>query len=316
MRIGLFVPTFSRNYNKVSASIWIRVFQMVEFYEAEGCSVYINNPLLKYDVAIYYRGVDYKAINIIRYLKKISRLVLWDTCVNYFENNYANNQYQIDNARKISSIVDAIIVTTGPLYKVAKKYNNNVLQMPECINFNKFNKVKKRINFDNTIFGWSGASHKAYPLNAYGNSIDGNITLITDDNIYKHSLNFRYSHRKWNYKEFLNDILSTDVCLAPRNFDNEYDLMHSSFKILVFSVCGIPIITNKLPSYVELASYYDGIYFLEDYKNDFISTFDALKNDFIDNKNILSISRVKEEFSCEKSAERLLNYVRDELMSK
>lgn len=314
MRIGLFVPALSRNYNKVSASIWIRVYQMVEFYEAEGSSVHINNPFLKYDVAIYYRGVDYNAVNIIRYLKKISRLVLWDTCVNYFESNYANMQWQIDNARKISSIVDAVIVTTEPLYEVAIKYNNNVLKMQDCINFNKFNKAKKGINFNNIVFGWSGASHKAYPLNEYGSIIDGNVTLITDDNIYKHNLNFRYSHRSWNYEEFQNDIRSVDVCLAPRDFENGYDLMHSSFKILVFSVCGIPIITNKLPSYAKLANYYDGIYFLEDYNNDLICAFDALKNDIIDNENILSISRVKEEYSCKKNAEKLLNYVRNEIM--
>jgi len=313
MRIGLFVPSFSRNYNKVSASMWIRAYQMVDFYKAEGCSVHINNPFLKYDVAIYYRGVDYKAIKILRFLKKTSKLVMWDTCVNYFENHYTNKQWQIDNAKIISSIVDGIVVTTEKLSEVAKIYNNNVLTLQESINFKQFEKNKKELDFKDIIFGWSGVSHKAFPLNNFKDIISGRTTLITDNNIINHELTFKYKHVRWNYDNFPKDILGIDVCLAPRDFNNRYDLMHSSFKILVFCVCGIPVITNKLPSYVKLAGYYDGIYFLEDYHNDLSFALDALKSDLLINKNLLDTSRLKDEYSCKTSAKRLIKFVRQKL---
>ena len=84
-KLGLFIPTFYRDYNKVSASIWIRVLQMVPHYENLEIEVHINDPFRTYDVAIYYRLATQRSYNIIKYLKHVSKKVYFDTCVNYFD---------------------------------------------------------------------------------------------------------------------------------------------------------------------------------------------------------------------------------------
>jgi hypothetical protein len=43
-----------------------------------------------------------------------------------------------------------------------------------------------------------------------------------------------------------------------------YDLGHSSYKALCFASYGVPVIANKLPSYVDLKKKYEGIFFLEE----------------------------------------------------
>ncbi|MDK2789543.1 MAG: hypothetical protein PWP15_50 [Methanothermococcus sp.] len=308
MKLGLFVPTFHKDYNKVPASIWIRAFQMKKYYERLGVEVHINNFLNNYDVVIYYRGVSIKSYYIIKLLKKITKKIYWDQCVNYFEKHNYNTNIQVNVAKKISSIVDGIIVSTNFLKNKAKKLNENVFIMPDPIDLEKFRVTKSDINFDNPKFIWSGVSKKSVFLNKYSNDISGRIVLITDENIKNMSLKFGHESIKWTYQNFDKDILRGDICLAPReNFNNPYDLGHSSFKILVFASANMPIICNKLPSYVELSKIYGGIEFLEDNNNDINLCVENLKEKKFKN------NLVKQEYSCEKIAKSLIYYLYTEL---
>lgn len=304
-RLGLFIPTFKRNYNDVSASIWIRCLQMIPYYKNLGYEVHLNNPFIKYDYTIFYRGVDKKAIYIIKYLKLISKKVYWDTCVNYFDKHYANHNWQVSNAKKIAKLVDGIIVPTKILYSISKKYNNNVLQSYDSINLEYFNKKKENLNLKHPLFGWSGVSNKSLFLNKYSKFIDGNILLVTDCNIKKQNLDFKYKYIEWNYNTFYDTIMDVDICIAPRNFSNSYDMMHSSFKILVYAICGIPIITNKLPSYVELSDRYDFVFFLEDYNNfkEILKDISNIKVSDINTKDLIF------EYSCESSAIKITSFL-------
>lgn len=313
MKLGLFVPTFQKNYNKVSASIWIRVYQMMKYYKRLGIDVYINNPLKKYDVVIFYRGVDLKSYYTIKFLKKISKKVYWDQVVNYFEKHKYNTISQVQVAKKIASIVDGIIVPTNYLKQKAQKLHENVFVIPDSIDLEKFNltKAKKEIDFENPTFIWSGISKKAIFLNDYTSEISGRIILITDNNIKKIPLNFNYTHIHWKYESFEKDILLGDIAFAPRKgYKNPYDLGHSSFKILVFANAGMPVITHKLPSYVELSNLYDGIIFLEDTNENIKAAIEQLKSCNLDP------SKVRREYSSKTIAKKLISILEQELVGR
>jgi hypothetical protein len=298
MKLGLFVPTLNKDYNKVSASIWIRVYQMIKHYESFGIKVYINNPFIKYDIVIFYRWSNSTSLNIIKYLKKISKKVYWDTCVNYYELHSNTNQKQVDITKEISSIVDGVIVSTDEISKRAKKFNN-VFIMDDPIDFEHFKYKKEFINFDNPIFGWSGISSKAVFLNKYKYDIK-NLNVISDK---KPSIELDYKFYKWRYESFPYLISKIDIALLPREFeDDPYNIGHSSFKALVFAAQGVPIIANKLPSYEKLSKYYNGISFLEDYNE-----LDEVQKSF--SNKLFKIDSVKEYYSCENQAFRLLNFL-------
>jgi hypothetical protein len=281
---------------------------MKKYYEKLGIKVYINNFFKKYDVIIFYRGVGIKSYYIIKFLRKITKKLYWDQCVNYFEKHNYNTDTQVKVAKKISSIVDGIIVPTNFLKNKAKKLNENVFVIPDPIDLEKFKLTKTEINFDNPKFIWSGISKKAVFLNDYSKDISGRIILITDENIKNIPLNFNYEYIKWTYQNFDKDILRGDICLAPRkNFNNPYDLGHSSFKILVFANANMPIICNKLPSYVELSKIYGGMEFLEDNDNDINLCIEKLKEKKFKN------NLVRQEYSCEKIAKSLISYLHSEL---
>lgn len=298
-KLGLFVPTLKKDYNEVSASIWIRAYQMVKYYESFGIKVYINNPFIKYDATIFYRWSNNISLNIIKYLKKISDKVYWDTCVNYYELHSNTNQKQVDITKLISSIVDGVITSTDEIAKRASMYNENIFVMDDPIDFEHFKYQKTNINLTNSVFGWSGVSKKATFLNEYKKKI-ANLLVISEK---KPKLDIDYKFYEWRYESFPYLISKIDIALLPREFENDpYNIGHSSFKALVFASQGIYIVANKLPSYEKLSQYYGGIVFLEDYEN-FTEAIAVLKTKELD------FSKVKEYYSCENQAYNLLNFL-------
>ena len=297
LKLGLFVPSFRRNYNKSLPSLWIRCFQMIKYYKALGISVHLNNPFLKYDISIYYRGMTEKSYYFIKFLKKISGRVYWDTVVNYYVEHQSCNNVQSYYAKKISEEVDGVIVSSQEIGKFACKYNN-IYYMPDPIDINHFKYFKKNINFTKPIYGWSGQISKSNELSQYRNHFD-KIIIISNK---KKILNFKYDFFKWKYEIFPYLITLCDIGFFPRDISNIYNLSHSSFKILVYAVEGIPIITNKIPSYLEVSKFYDAICFLEDFEN----LEDAVN--FLSDKSRKN-TELKAYFSCEKWASNILNQI-------
>lgn len=306
MRLGLFVPTLSKDYNCVSASIWIRVLQMLKYYRELGVEVHLNNPLLRYDVSIVYRIPTKKFLWLIKYLKTTSRKVYFDTVVNYFEqHDHATDKY-IYHQKKIADICDGIICSTEPIADSARQYNDNVYVFDDPIDTDQFGKIKRSIDYSNPLFGWSGVSSKAHYLNKFGSEINGKIKLITDIDIFNKKLNFQFNFSRWRYETFTHSLLQCDIALLPRSVGTDpYNQGHSSFKALVFAVCGIPVIANRIPSYQKLSQYYNAIVFLEDHEDDIQSCIDTLTNV----KPIL-VEDVRMHFGCNTQAYELISFLR------
>lgn len=303
-KLGLFVPTFHKDYNKVSASIWIRVLQMVRYYRTLGIQVHINNPFYKYDAAIYYRSPTGRSYHIIKYLKQTSKKVYFDTCVNYFALHPHTGQVQVDYMKKIARMVDGVICSTANICEYASGYSKDVFIMDDPIDLTHFQYVKNTYNFDMPLFGWSGISVKIPVLNEYAKDIDNRILLITDKAVFNQSLDFRYKYIQWRHETFPFVISQVDIALLNRHYDNIYDKGNSSFKALVFAAQSVPIIASRLPSYEKLAGYYDGIVFLEDYQGRLNQAIIALKARNFD------AEKVRKYYSCENQASRLLSYLK------
>lgn len=306
MRIGLFIPTNNKDYNSVSASIWIRVLQMTKYYRSFGARVYINNPFLIYDVSIVYRLPSKYFYWLVKLLKKTSGKVYFDTVVNYFVKHRNSNDQQVFYQRKIAEICSGIICSTEKIALYASRYNDAVFVMDDPIEVHRFTPSYIPYNKKDTVFGWSGTSAKAVALNKWDCLINERIVLLTDSGVKNINLLFEYDYLKWNYNTFSNDLRKCNVAFLPRSWKRDpYNSCHSSFKALVFAVLGIPIVANDIPSYRKLSKYYNAILFLEDYNGDLDSCLTAL-----DGWNpIGKLDYVREYYSCSNQAKRLLKYL-------
>ena len=302
LKIGLFFTNTNRDYNKSAASTWIRIWQMIDIYKQLGARVFVNNPLIRYDVAIVFRKPKRKYYNIIRFLKLISKKVYFDTCINIFEINQEIGEERLKYALKIGGKVDGIICASKRIAQLSENYTKSVYVFEDPVNIEHFCKFKSEINFDSPKFGWSGVGKKAQFLNKYKSIINDNIVLISEEGIFESNIQFKYDYVRWRYETFPDDLLCCDIALLPRDIDSNYNQGHSAFKALVFAVSGIPIIANKVPSYVDLSNYYESIVFLEDFNEDVYKCIEELRYRSRDTQ------KLKDHYSRENQANMLLNY--------
>ncbi len=304
-KLGLFFTNIETDYNKAAASTWIRIMQIIEHYKALGVDVSVNNYFKHYDAAIIYRKSKRKYYWMLRFAKIISKRVYFDTCINLFDLNEEINEVRLKYAHKIAKHADGLICASNQITRLAQPHCQSVFTFEDPVNLSYFKYTKKDINFDNPVFGWSGVSEKGYFLNRYAEEINNRIILITDKNIS--TLKFQYRFIKWDYNNFPKDLLNCDIALLPRVYNDKYNSGHSSFKALVFAVTGIPIIASKVPSYVDLAKYYDGIVFLEDNNDSIRECIDVLR------LRTLNTSRLKDYYSCQNQAKALIGYLKSNL---
>lgn len=302
MRLGMFIPTLYRDYDRVQSAIWIRALQMVEPLRALGCEVSLNNPFKRYDVAIYHRGMKRRSLHFVRFLRRIANRVYWDTCVDYFDQHEASSAHQVECARAIASLVDGVCVPTHGIAESAKRFSGNVFVMPDPINLKHFLANKGAINIDSPIFGWSGVACKAKPLAPYANFLDGRTVIVSES---APALPFHYDFSRWRYDSFPRELLRCDVAFLPRTLESTYTKNNSSFKALVYAVLGIPIIATRLPAYELMAEDFDAVTFLEDHGGDPILALEALKSRSRDP------ARVRQTYDRSVQASRLLVWLED-----
>jgi hypothetical protein len=276
---------------------------MEKHYRDLGVDVRINQPFRRYDIAIYFRGMRKRDYWRVRMLRLISRRVYWDTVVDYYDRHEAAAPDQVEYARKISSFTDGVICVTETIAKSGRRFNPNVFVMPDPLDLEHFSFRKEAINWDRPIYIWSGVSKKAHFLEDYRERINGRTRLITETEV---PLSFRYEFVRWRYETFPQEAARGDIALLPRKLDSSYNLGHAAFKALPFVAAGVPVLANKIPSYVELAKYYDAIVFLEDHP-DFDSAFRELR---MRNRDP---ARAREFYSCETWANRMVEYFESEL---
>ncbi|MDH5546853.1 MAG: hypothetical protein OEZ43_14770 [Gammaproteobacteria bacterium] len=302
IKLGLFFTNTNRDYNKSAASTWIRIWQMIDPYKALGVEVSFNNFFKKYDVAIVYRKSKPKYYYILKYLKLISKTVYFDTCINLFEKSWEISDERLEYAHKIAKTADGIICASSQIARFSAPYANSVYTMEDPINLDHFSTLKGDINFDKPLFGWSGVAQKSVFLNRYASEIDKRIHLITDNTITDEQLEFEYIYTQWRYETFPKELIKCDIALLPRDLNSSYNLGHSAFKALVFAVLGIPIIADKIPSYIDLTQYYDGIVFLDDYDNSIEKCIEALR------LRSLDTTKVRKHYSLENQAKMQVEY--------
>lgn len=264
MRLGIFIPTPYRDYDRVQSAIWIRALQMVEPLRALGCDVSVNNPFKHYDVAIYHRGMQRRSLLFMRFLRRIASRVYWDTCVDYFDQHEASSALQVECARAIAGIADGVCVPTTGIAESALRFSDNVFVMPDPVDLTHFSGRKTRVNLDSPVIGWSGVARKADFLAPYAEFLDGRTLIISET---PPVLPFKYDFLRWRYGSFPEALLKCDLAFLPRTLDSSYTANNSSFKALVFAVLGIPIVASSLPSYRAMATDFDAVAFLEDFED-------------------------------------------------
>jgi len=259
-KIAWFIPVKHRNYNAMSASIWIRCLQLLPYLEERGISCKVNEPDAEADIAVFVRWQNESALEIAQRQKMQGRHIVFDLCVNYFDQTelfkggYGSIAERVEECRRMAEIADVITCASDFIARRASDFHPRAVYLPDSIDNRHFKFRKPEHDFRRVELRaiWSGVSSKANELESilpllYRHGIP--LVVISDQ---KPRLSIDYRFVRWSYKTFPRRILDGEICVAPRRVDNPYDRGHSLFKIGIFMAEGVPAIASPVPSYTEV----------------------------------------------------------------
>ena len=236
---------------------------MIPYLENIGIKCALNKSFPKPDVAIFLRRYTHEDVMLALKLKNKGARIILDVVVNYFEVypphllGYGGCSKEHNyNFMKLVELADEIWCVSPFLKSLADKYHPRATFVSDSIDKAHFTYEKMYVEgmLKPLRLGWSGVSLKASPLEMFKSWIlndDLSLCVIADR---PPALSFPYEFRKWSYKTFPKDIVDCDLCVAPRDVDDNYNRGHSLFKIGVFMAEGVPALAGPVPSYGLLLS--------------------------------------------------------------
>ena len=253
----------------MSASVWIRALQLFPYLEKKKIKNIVNEEESQADISIFVRRQSIFDQQLAVKQKNKGQKIIFDLCVNYFHKSKKTISHdevtleQISNCIKMTQTADLVFCSSEMIAKSAKKFNRNSFYLYDSIDFNHFNKKKKKNDFIKNKLKviWSGVSRKSNELLPYADILKkNNIPLILL--CEKKPSNFEYPllfwkkyptyYKRWEYNSLPHDLLMGDIMIAPRELSSVYNKGHSHFKINLFLSQGIPVIASPVPSYSEV----------------------------------------------------------------
>lgn len=258
-------PLRSMNFNKVSASQWIRMLQLVAPLRDMGVASVINDLSRGSDVFVFNRWQDAEAQQLARDLRSQGKKIVVDLVVDYFsvsETKWGQpvTQSHVGDCLRMVEMADAITVASSAIQKSASEHHGNVSYIPDSINLQHFygRKVHDENSESELRLFWAGAAPKfdeLLPLLPIISDLNLELVVSTSDffQTKKKLLKSGVKHKlhRWSYERFPEQILGGDVAISYRDTLSSYNRGHSSFKIMAPMSMGLPAVASPLESYRE-----------------------------------------------------------------
>ena len=254
------IPTHKRDFNRMPASVWIRCLQLIPYLEERGVRCRVNQADGRGDIAVFVRWQDREAQRLARRLKDRGQRVVFDLCVNYFDETghfdggYGSRRQEVTECARMAEVADAITCASAFIAQRAAEHHPRAVYLSDSIDMRHFRLAKDPGDFRRphlrAIF--SGVTQKSRELEPILPLLQRRGIPLTVISNGRPELSTPYSFVQWSYESFPHDILSGEICLTCRPVDNPYNRGHSLFKIGVFMSQGVPAIASPLPSYQEI----------------------------------------------------------------
>lgn len=242
-------------YNCVMASIRLRCYDLIEELEKQGISAELYKPNRKYKALIFTKCYSKKAVEIANDAL-LNKIPIIDDA--YFEE--FGNVDRIGDEKIIREIADRanVIITASKVQQsLFSKYYKNVIYIPEGISplvLKKRKTCNQRKQISITYCGYADKAKDVLTIETVLNRIcaknnNCKIILICEKDPKLFGINYQYI--KYNQKIIINQIMLSDIFIAPRSMDNIERSSHSLAKITLPMALGIPVVASPIPSYID-----------------------------------------------------------------
>lgn len=260
MTVNWLLPTDKRDFNRMSASVWIRCLQLIPYLEERGIACRINDPGSRADVAVFVRWQDKHAYELARRLRGKGQRIAFDLCVNYFdetglfEGGYGTPRERVTECARMLDVADVVTCASEFIAGRARDHHAWAVHLPDSIDGRHFRFRKdpddfRRPTLRAIISATTAKSRELVPILPMLQQRGIPLTVITPTDP---EMGGPSRFVPWRYETFPQDILEGEICVAHREVVSPYNRGHSIFKIGVFMAEGVPAIASPVPSYHEI----------------------------------------------------------------
>ena len=248
-------------------------------------------------------------------------LVLWEDGRNI---NLKLNRKRADAVRKACELADMVTTTTSICGDVYRAYNDNIVELPNCLDLSVWQKLPLKEHEEVRLFWAGGASHygdwcllsealpivmRKYPqakLVLMGSKFDGTLKDIPKDRIEFHQW---VPTPAYPYKIA---ILNPDIALIPLE-DNTFNRSKSCLKFIEQGALEVPAVCSLVSPYKEVYTGANGVFIENNSTKGWVDGISALIEDKMLRWKIGGESRkvVEQYFNIEKQYTKWLNAYRE-----
>lgn len=252
-------------YGRIMASTRLRAYDIINnFQSSDEYFVELYKPWKHYDIVIFQKKFDDKALRLAQALKKRGTKVVLDINVNYYDKTILGvlNEDESVNHPKIirfTELTDGVIASTEYIRDYAKQFfpDKPIVCIPENITDTFFALRKTHKASTNLQLLYVGYAVKAPEILNIGETLqklrkkhDFSLFLICEKDPHLSLPGVDIHFRLYQQKSIHRDMLHRDIFIAPRDLTQSYNLGHSFTKIGYPMSIGLPVIASEVPSYI------------------------------------------------------------------
>lgn len=263
--IGFETTCKTSNYNKALASARLRCYDLINYFKNDkDISAELYNHTKKYDVVVFQKLFNAKALALAQYLRDKGTKTVFDIGTNYLElDAECVSSEQQEMCIRMLEKMDYVSVSS-PFLKIAyEAQHSNVHFINDAVEdrFLKFTKQHTKVctkeKKDEKIkLVYCGYSVKAKELIYIRQALLNlwalypiEILYITDKDPGDF-LGIPYEFVKFDYAKLPEQFIQGDIKISPRNLDRAYNMGHSVVKIAYPMSVGLPVVASPVPSYL------------------------------------------------------------------
>lgn len=253
-KIGFYIDDI-KPYNKALASIRMRCYDIIDYFEKKGIHAELYKPLKKYDLVIFTKTCTNRSVEVAKKLKEKGTGVYFESYCEYLDNEKVDNQEK-RNILATMGIADIVGVSSDVQQETFSKFHNHVLMIPESVHDDFFRVQKKHEQKEKLTLVYCGYSHKAKDtlcildvLKRLQKEKNCDILYLCEKDPELTELSYRYL--KYDQKRIAEQFMEGDIMIAPRPMSETGMNAHSFTKAAYPLAAGLPTVASPMPSYKD-----------------------------------------------------------------
>lgn len=250
--IGYYIENI-QNYNKALASIRMRVYDVIDYFEQMGYSAELYKENRVYKIVVIYKPVRKETLELVKKLKQNGTVIIYEGIHDYLVDKDIKKHPEWEFIEEIVKLSDCVITNPGMEWEF-QQYVKNVYGIPEAVDKKLLTYRKEWHHSAKCDLVYCGYSNKAKDLlfkkgilNDFQETYNSTLWVISECNPQLEGLNYRYV--KYDNRRIAKLLAMGDIFVAPRLISAGGNFINSINKIAYPMAIGLPAVASPVNSY-------------------------------------------------------------------